>query len=162
MAEEKPKGIKRNDPDPRPVEGATNRVAVAGQDPDKHYVWVSTVNDPTLNPGSYRSMGYRFTQYDPDEAQPVLGYTEELKQGDKIESFGMVLMECSKEHKAKLDQTGAPNMGGGQVWADRVCDAIRRRDLSDEDSPMTPAEKARMCGIVTKRYGGDDRAQWEF
>lgn len=150
----KPQGIKRNDPDPRPVEGATNRVDLSGQDPEKHYVWVSTVNDPTLNPGSYRSMGYQFSQYDPDGAQPVLGF-QELKQGDKIESFGMVLMECSKTHKAMLDQKG-------QKWADNVCDAIKRRDIADETEPMTAQDRAKMRGIVSKRYGGDDRTQWEF
>lgn len=149
------KGIKRNDPDPRPVEGATNRVHVAGQDPDKHYVWVSKVDDPTMNPGSYRSMGYDFVQYDPDQEQPMLGFNEQLKQGDRIESFGMILMSCSKEHKAKLDAVG-------QKWADGICDAIKRRDLSDGDEPMTPNERARMRGIVTKRYGGDDRSNWEF
>ena len=156
MAEEtgKPKGIKRNDPEPRPVEGVTNRVGVENQDPDKHYVWVSTVNDPTLNPGSYRSQGYQFSQYDEGGTQPTLGY-QELKQGDKIEAFGMVLMECSKEHKAKLDAKG-------QQWADNVCEAIRRRDIADETEPLTPAERARMSGITTKRYAGDSRAQWEF
>lgn len=159
MADEKskpnqPQGIKRNDPDPRPVEGATNRVDLSGKDPEKHYVWVSTVNDPTLNPGSYRNMGYQFSQYDPDGAQPVLGF-QELKQGDKIESFGMVLMECSKEHKQMLDTKG-------QKWADQVCDAIKRRDIADETEPMTAQDRAKMRGIVSKRYGGDDRTQWEF
>jgi hypothetical protein len=92
----------------------------------------------------------------------VLGY-HELKQGDKIESMGMVLMECSKEHKSRLDQEGAPNMGGGQQWADRVCETIRKRDIGDETEPMTAQDRARMRGIVTgKRYAGDDRSQWEF
>lgn len=157
MAEaNKPQGIKRNDPDPRPVEGVTNKVHVAGQDPDKHYVWVSKIDDPTMNPGSYRSMGYEFVQYDPDQEQPMLGFNEKLAQGDRIESFGMILMQCSKEHKAKLDAKG-------QQWADNVCDAIKRRDLSDgDDATMTPNERARVRGIVSKRYGGDDRSAWEF
>lgn len=152
---QQPQGIKRNDPDPRPVEGATNRVDLAGKDPGKHYVWVSTVNDPTMNPGSYRSMGYQFVQYDKDAEQPVLGYNEDLKQGDRIEAFGMVLMECSKEHKAMLDAKG-------QEWADRVESTIRQKDIADETEPMSPAERAKMRGIVTKRYGGDSRSQWEF
>lgn len=152
--EKKPQGVKRNDPEPRPVEGAINRVAVEGQDPDTHYVWVSTVNDPTLNPGSYRAMGYQFSQYDPDGAQPVLGY-QEMKQGDRMEAFGMVLMQCSKEHKAKLDSAG-------QQWANKVCETIKRRDIADETEPMTAADRARMRGIVSKRYGGDDRSSWEF
>lgn len=158
-----PQGVKRNDPDPRPVEGAINRAAVAGQDPDKHYVYVSTVNDPTMSPATYRSMGYHFTQYDPDGAQPVYGYNDGLKQGDRIESFGMVLMECSKEHKAKLDREGCMGQGGGQQWADKVEATIRQRDIADETEPMTAIERAKMRGIVTgKRYGGDSRSQWEF
>lgn len=148
--------IRRNDPDPRPVEGTTNRVAVEGMDPDKHYVWVSTVNDPTMNPGSYKSNGYHFSQYDPAEEKPTLGYQENLKQGDRIEAFGMVLMECSKEHKAQLDTAG-------QQWADRVSDNIRRRDIIDETEPLTAAQRASMRGITTgRRYGGDDRDKWSF
>jgi len=161
--EKKPQGIKRSDPDPRPVEGALNRVAVTGQDPDKHYVWVSEVNDPTMNPGSYRAMGYRFTQFDPGEEQPVLGYNPDVKQGDHIKAFGCVLMECSKEQKAKIDAEGAPGMGGGQRWADRVCESIKRRDIIDETEPLTAAERAAMMGIRTgKRYAGDDRERWSF
>lgn len=159
MSEENAKAprqsIKRNDPDPRPVEGTLNRVSVSGQDPDKHYVWVSSANDPTMNPGSYRNMGYQFTQYDPDSAQPVMGYNEDIKQGDRMEAFGCVLMECSKEHKAMLDAKG-------QKWADNVCDAIKRRDIADDTEPMSAIDRAKMRGIVTKRYGGDDRSQWEF
>lgn len=150
-----PQGIKRNDPDPRPVEGATNRVDVVGQDPGKHYVWVSTVNDPTLNPGSYRSRGYRFTEYDPDGTQPAIGWNEAMKPGDRVEAMGMILMECSLEHKAKLDAQG-------QEWANNVERVIRQKDLSDETDPLTAIERAKMRGIVTKRYGGDSRSQWEF
>ena len=160
--EGKPKGVKRNDPDPRPVEGALNRVAFTGRDPNKHYVWVSEVNDPTMNPGSYLSMGYRFTQYEKDAEQPVMGYQPDLKQGDHIKGFGCVLMECSVEHKADLDQKGAPGMGGGWDWADRVQATIRGRDIMDETEPMSPAEKARMRGIVSKRWSGDSRENWGF
>jgi hypothetical protein len=152
----KQQGVKRNDPDPRPVEGATNRVDVAGKDPGKHYVWVSTVNDPTLNPGSYRSRGYKFSEYDPDGVQPALGFDDTRKAGDRIEAFGMVLMECSLEHQAKLDAEG-------QAWANKVESVIRHKDVSDETEAMSPAERAKMRGITTgKRYGGDNRAQWEF
>ena len=157
MAEEKskPQGIKRNDPDPRPVEGALNRVAVAGKDPTKHYVWVSEANDPTMNPGSYLSQGYAFTQHDPDGANPVLGYNPNLKQGDHLKSFGCVLMECSLEHKAAMDAEG-------QKWADGVERAIKKRDIMDETEPMTANERAKMRGIVTRRYAGDTRENWGF
>lgn len=148
------KGIKRNDPEPRPVDGLLNRVAVEGKDPGKHYVWVSEVNNLSMNPGYYRSLGYQFSQYDPDEAQPVLGY-EEMKQGDRMRSNGMVLMECALEHKAKLDAEG-------QKKADRIEDTIKRRDVLDSEEPMTAIERAKMRGIVTRRYGGDDRENWGF
>jgi hypothetical protein len=150
-----PKGIKRSDPDPRPVEGALNRVAVQGQDPNKHYVWVSSVNDPTMNPGSYLSQGYAMTQHDPDGANPVLGYNPKLKQGDHVEAFGCVLMECSLEHKSKLDAIG-------QEWANKIEQKIRKSDILDETEPLSANERARQRGIVTKRYGGDDRQHWGF
>lgn len=157
-----PKGIKRNDPDPRPVEGAMNRVAVQGKDPNKHYVWVSEANDPTLNPGSYLSVGYQMSQYDKDEAMPVLGYNPGLKQGDHMKAFGCVLMECSLERKAQLDEEGAPGAGLGQKWARQIESTIRSKDLLDNDEPMSPIERAKSRGIVTKRYGGDDRQNWGF
>ena len=155
MSEEKPRGIKRNDPDPRPVEGALNRVAVSGKDPNTHYVWVSETNDPTMNPGSYLSMGYRFTQHDPDGANPVLGYNPNLKQGDHLKSFGCVLMECSMEHKRALDAQG-------QQWADRVEKTIRRSEILDETEPLSANERAKLSGITTRRYGGDTRENWGF
>ena len=150
-----PQGIKRNDPDPRPVEGATNRVDLSGKDPGKHYVYVSTVNDPTLNPRSYLSRGYSFTQYDPDGAQPVYGYNGDRKQGDRIEEFGMVLMECSLERKAEIDAQG-------QAWANNIESVIRKKDTLEEDEGMSPAERAKLRGITTRRYGGDSRAEWQF
>jgi hypothetical protein len=157
VAEEKskPQGIKRSDPDPRPVEGATNRVAVAGKDPNKHYVWVSETNDPTMNPGSYLSTGYQFTQHDPDGANPVMGYNPNLKQGDHLKSFGCVLMECSIEHKAELDR-------GGQEWANKMEHAIKRREVLDETEPLSAIERAKMSGITTRRYAGDTRENWGF
>lgn len=161
--ESKPQGVKRNDPDPRPVEGALNRVGVIGQDPGKHYVWVSSVNDPTMNPGSYLNMGYRFTQFEKDAEQPVLGYNPNLKQGDRIEGFGCVLMECSKEHKEMIDAKGAPGAGLGREWADKLQKTIRERDAIDQDEKtMSPNERARMRGITTKRWNDDDRATWSF
>lgn len=159
--EKRPQGIKRSDPDPRPVEGATNRVDVEGKDPNKHYVYVSNVNDPTLNPGSYLAMGYQFTQYDKDGAQPVLGYRQ-LEQGDKIENFGCVLMECTLEQKAKIDRDGVPGMGLGQAWADKVVNRIRKGDILDDTEPMTKAEMAARRGIRTTRYANDDRENWGF
>lgn len=132
-----------------------NRVAVSGKDPTKHYVWVSEVNDPTMNPGMYLSMGYQFTQHDPSGANPVLGYNPNLKQGDHLKSFGCVLMECSKEHHTAIQEEG-------QRWADRVESTIRKRDVLDSEEPMTPAERAKMRGITTRRMGSDDRKDWGF
>ncbi len=81
-------GIKREDPPPRPVEQTANRGYLEGADPTKHYVWVSEVNDPTINVGYYKHLGYQISQYDPTEARPTLGY-QEYKQGwevaDRIE-----------------------------------------------------------------------------
>ena len=64
-------GIKREDPPPRPVEQTANRGYLEGADPTKHYVWVSEVNDPTINVGYYKHRGYKIAQYDPAEARQV-------------------------------------------------------------------------------------------
>lgn len=144
------KGIKREDPPPRPVEGLANRGILEGQDPTKHYVWVSEVNDPTINPGYYKTLGYKVSQYDPDEAKPTIGYAE-FKQGDAIKAHGMVLMECPLALKSALDKKG---------WdiADRIEDTIRHRDLD----PLTSGEREAFRGITSVRTEQDDRKKWKF
>lgn len=144
------KGIKREDPPPRPVEGTANRGFLDHADPGKHYVWVSEVNDPTINVGYYKARGYKISQYDPGEARPTLGY-DEYKQGDPIKSMGMVLMEAPIERKMELDKAG---------WdrADAIQETIRQRDID----PMTDEERARFRGIKSVRTEQDDRRKWQF
>lgn len=164
MAEDKPKGIKRNDPDPRPVEGTLSRVALTGKDPTKHYVWVSEVNNISLNPQSYLSMGYRFTQYDRDAELPAaLGWNPDMKQGDQMRGHGCVLMEIDQERHAELVQNGAPGAGSGQRWADAIQQHIRNQEeLRDPEEPRSAAETAKTRGIRTGSYGDDSRRNWSF
>lgn len=142
--------MRREDPPPRPVEQVANRGFLAEADPTKHYVWVSEVNDPTLNVGSYLAQGYKVCQYDPGEAKPTIGY-QEYRQGDPIKSMGMVLMEVSVERKRALDEVG---------WkrADAIQEAIRRSDLD----PLSRDEEAKFRGIKTVRMDTDDRKKWQF
>jgi len=144
------RGIRREDPPARPVEGVANRGFLEGGDPNKHYVWVSEVNDPTINVGYYKHLGYKVAQYDPDEARPTIGY-QEFVQGDPIKSMGMVLMECPLERKTALDQVG---------WdkASRIEDTIRNRDVD----PLSPEEKQSFRGITSVRTDLDDRKRWQF
>jgi hypothetical protein len=144
------KGLRREDPPARPVEQVANRGFLADADPDKHYVWVSEVNDPTLNVGSYLAQGYTVSQYDPSEAKPTIGY-QEYKPGDAIKSMGMVLMEVSLDRKKQLDEVG---------WkrADAIQETIRQRDID----PLSSDEQARFKGIKTVRADSDDRRKWQF
>lgn len=155
-------GIKKNNPEPRPVEGLTNRVAVTGKDPGKHYVYVSEVNNLALSPATYLSMGYRFTQYDKDAEQPaVLGYNPDLKQGDQIRGHGCVLMEIDAARHAEIVQNGAPGAGQGQKWGDALQERIRRQEeMPDPDE--SPADRARTRGIRTGGYADDSRSRWSF
>lgn len=144
------RGITREDPPPRPVEGIANRGYLEGQDPGKHYVWVSEVNDPTINVGYYKHLGYKQSQYDRDEARPTIGY-QEFQQGDAIKSMGMCLMEVSTERKLELDKVG---------WdkADRIQETIRNRDVD----PLSDQEKREFRGITSVRTELDDRRKWQF
>jgi len=144
------KGIKRDDPPPRPVEQLANRGYLQGQDPTKHYVWVSEVNDPTINVGYYKHLGYKQSQYDPSEAKPTIGY-QEFKQGDPIKTMGMVLMECPIERKAELDKEG---------WdkASKIEDTIRNREVD----PLSEQERREFRGITSVRTEQDDRRKWQF
>lgn len=150
QAQGKSKGMRREDPPPRPVEQVANRGFLADSDPQKHFVWVSEVNDPTLNVGSYLAEGYKISQFDPDEAKPTVGYNE-YKQGDPIKAMGMVLMEIPVARKRELDEIG---------WkqADRIQETIRQRDID----PLSSDEAARFKGIKTVRADSDDRRKWQF
>lgn len=150
VVEGRKRGIRREDPPPRPVEQTANRGYLEGADPGKHYVWVSEVNDPTINVGYYKHLGYKIAQYDPSEARPSLGYSE-FQQGDPIKTMGMVLMECSLEKKAEHDQVG---------WdkADKIEDIIRNRDVD----PLSEQEKREFRGITSTRTAQDDRVRWNF
>lgn len=146
----KAKAVRREDPPPRPVEQTANRGFLQGADPGKHYVWVSEVNDPTINVAYYQSLGYKIAQFDPSEARPTLGWNE-YKQGDPIKSMGMVLMEAPVERKAALDQQG---------WdqASRIEDTIRNREVD----PLSDEEKRAFRGIKSVRTEQDDRRKWQF
>src|SRR6188472_3432576 len=63
-------GIRREVAAPRPVGQTASRGFLEGHDPGKHYVWVSEVNDPTINVAYYKSRGYKISQYDPTDARP--------------------------------------------------------------------------------------------
>ena len=144
------RGVKRSDPPPRPVEQTANRGFLEGADPTKHYVWVSEVNDPTINVGYYKHLGYKIAQYDPSEARPTIGY-QEYQQGDPIKSMGMVLMECPLDRKGEIDKVG---------WdkAARIEDTIRNREVD----PLSDEEKRAFRGITSVRTEQDDRRKWQF
>ena len=150
------KGIRREDPPPRPVEQLANRGYLAGADASKHYVWVSEVNDPTINVGYYKHLGYKVAQYDPSEARPNLGY-QEYRQGDAIKSMGMVLMECPIERKREIESKGADGVSGWDK-AQRIEDTIRNRELDE----LSPQEKREFRGITSVRTDQDDRRKWQF
>lgn len=150
------RGIDREDPPPRPVEQTANRGFLDGADPTKHYVWVSEVNDPTINVGYYKHLGYTVSQYDPREARPSLGY-QEYQQGDAIKSMGSVLMELPLERKRELDEIG-PDRQGGWNRVKRIEETIRKAELD----PLTAQERQEFRGITSVRTEQDDRRKWQF
>ena len=152
------KGIRREDPPPRPVEQLANRGYLAGADAAKHYVWVSEVNDPTINVGYYKHLGYQVAQYDPSEARPSLDYgSTEYRQGDPIKSMGMVLMEVSLERKSELDHKGADGQSGWDK-AQRIENTIRQGEVD----PLSAQERREFRGITSVRTQQDDRKTWSF
>jgi hypothetical protein len=152
QAEQQSKRMRREDPSPRPVEQLANRGELDNQDPSKHYVWVDERNsDPTFNVSTYKALGYKVAQFDPqDEAMPSIGWND-YKPGDQVRSMGMVLMECSKALKDQRDRKGWED-------ADRIQDTIRNREVD----PLSPQERAAFRGITTARHGDDTRSKWQF
>lgn len=151
------RGIRREDPPPRPVEQTANRGFLEGADTGKHYVWVSEVNDPTINVSYYRHLGYKVSQYDPSEARPALGNMDDMKQGDPIKTMGMLLMECPLERKRELDELGPEGRTGWRAH-DRLQDKIRRSDIDE----LSEQERREFRGITSVRTEQDDRKRWSF
>jgi len=139
------------------VEQTANRGFLEGADPNKHYVWVSEVNDPTINVHYYKHLGYTQSQYDPSEVHPTLGNMDGIKQGDPIKTMGMVLMECPLERKRQLDEVG-PNGNTGWRFHDRLQDKVKHREFDE----LSPQEKRDFAGITSVRTETDDRKRWSF
>jgi hypothetical protein len=146
-------GQRRVDPRPAPTDAVSAQGVLVGKNPDKHYVWVSKVGDPTFNVGTYRAKGYKVERFDkdnPNEARPVIGCEE---YGAPIEAVACVLMSCSLEQKRKLDAQA-------QLEVDRIQHTIRHGRVD----PLSAADRAQYQHIRFERDldRGDNRPNWEF
>lgn len=110
----------RNDPSPRPADGASDGTRLLNKDPNKHYVFVAT--SPNYVIGEYEDRGYQVEVL--EEGGVSLSRSRRgSKVGEEIRYRDMVLMSCSKERKAELDQFGE---FGNTGWAkaDRIEEKI--------------------------------------
>lgn len=115
---------RRQDPPSRPTDGAAAWAQLrkpAGD--DQHYVYVYE-GDPEHGPDYYKAIGYHPVEYEKGGVRPMAGKTG--NSGDQIEMRGHVLMACSKERRAEIEQFG-PDGVSGQALAD----AIDNRILDD-------------------------------
>lgn len=130
----------RVDP-PRKSAGTVLRAtALQHQDPEKNYVWASLTNPIQGIPAVdyYENIGYDVELHKPGGVVSGLGRTaRERKQGQRIEQYGCVLMSCSLERKAEIDQFGADGDGGQQA-ADRLEDRYLKKGGRDLLRGMNP------------------------
>lgn len=135
-----PQKTERVDP-PRKTAGTVLRAtALDNQDPNKHYVWASLTNEIQGVPAVdyYEAIGYEIEKHKPGGVVSGLGRTaRERKQGQNIEQYGCVLMSCSLERKAEIDQFGA-NGDGGQEAASELEDKYLKKGGRDLLRGMNP------------------------
>lgn len=108
---------RRKDPKPRHTDGAAPWAKLKNRDERLHYTYVYAGDGVDHGPDYYRSIGYEPVEYSADGVAPVAGVTG--NPGDQIEMRGHVLMACTLERKAEIDQYG-PDGVSGQELADEI------------------------------------------
>lgn len=138
-----PQKTERVDP-PRKTAGTVLRAtALTNKDINRHYVWASLTNEiqGIAAVDYYEAIGYDVELHKPNGVVSGLGRTSrEKKQGQRIEQYGCVLMSCSLERKAEIDQFGADGDGGQQAASDLEERYLKKggRDLLRGMNPNSP------------------------
>lgn len=109
---------KRHDPPPPADSRSLYILGLRNQDPRMHYAWVNT-NDQRTGVARFEMMGYEAVLYEPGGVTPSVG-AKRLVAGQEIVVEGNVLMCCTKEHKAQLNQHGGRGSGLGLDWANEL------------------------------------------
>lgn len=138
-----PQKNERVDP-PRKSAGTVLRAtSLSNQDINKHYVWASLTNEIQGIPAVdyYEATGYDVEVHKPNGVVSGLGRTtREKKMGQRIEQYGCVLMSCSIERKAEIDQFGVDGDGGQQAASALEDKYLKKggRDLIRGMDPNSP------------------------
>lgn len=120
----------RNDPKPRNMNGLMAWNRLVGNDPSRHYVWVS-LNAPFFGTEYYEGLGYDIEYWREGCAKPAADGRKDLKElikgGGPIQRSGHVLMSCPKETREEIEQFG-PDGDSGQDLADKIENALIKDD----------------------------------
>ena len=86
-------------------------------DPERHYVMASGEDGAGQNYQYYEMLGYRLERKTKAGVQIIQG--QKVKEGDLLRFWDLVLMSCSKERKAEIDEFG-PHGNTGRNLAKRI------------------------------------------
>jgi hypothetical protein len=134
------KQSERVDPPRRSAGTVLHATSLDNQDPNKHYVWASLTTEIAgiQAVDYYENIGYDVELHKPGGVVSGLGRTaRERKAGQRIEQYGCVLMSCSLERKAEIDQYG-PDGDGGQQRASELEQKYLRQGGRDLMRGMNP------------------------
>lgn len=126
-----PKSSNRADPSRRPVEGNQGRGRFRGLDPGRHYVIVNQAS-PDFGVSYYQDIGYDIEVVRESGPKPIHTSTRKPSTGDAIEGRGGVLMSCTNERYAEIEEFGAEG-GSGQR---SVTEIERRFKLKRGNDPL--------------------------
>lgn len=121
----------RKDPKGRPTDGNQGRARFRGQDPNRHYVLVNAAAED-FGVGYYQDMGYEVELVRDDGPKAVHVGIRKAENGAAIMERGHVLMSCTKERQAEIEQFG-PDGESGQNEVDAM---ERRMKLKGGNDPL--------------------------
>ena len=97
-------------------------------EPGRHYVWANSEDGVDLNHQFYDMIGYRLERCTKGGVKVVQGL--KAKEGGLLMFQGQVLMSCSEERKAEIDQYG-PYGNSGRDLAQRLQNKINSAGLQE-------------------------------
>ena len=117
----------RKDPSPTSFD-VPQMGMVINPEPGRHYVYAHSEDGQHQNVQYYEMLGYRTELCTKGGVRVAQG--EKAREGDPLRFWGMVLMSCSPERKAQIDEHG-PDGRTGRHLSRAIQNKINKVGLQD-------------------------------
>ena len=98
----------------------------------RHYVFASADDSDHMNHQYYEMLGYRLERATKGGVRVSMG--GRVKEGEPLEFWGHVLMSCTLERKAEIEEFGPDGQTGRRLQR-TLQDKINRRGIADGIDP---------------------------